>query len=51
MKALIDRLGDMFDTTVTDVDGIEENVTFNLPRELLLAEERSVQDQACDRSG
>ena len=41
VQALIGRLGDMFDITVTDVDGIEENVTFRLPRELLVAEERS----------
>ena len=40
VRALIDRLGDLFDVTVTDVDGIEENVTFRLPRELLVAEER-----------
>ena len=39
VRALIDRLGDLFDVTVTDVDGIEENVTFRLPRELLVAEE------------
>ena len=51
VQALLDRLGEMFDITVTDVDGIEENVTFNLPRELLLAEERSVRDRARDRSG
>ena len=38
VQALIDRLGELFDTTVTDVDGIEENVTFRLPRELLVAE-------------
>jgi 4-hydroxy-3-methylbut-2-enyl diphosphate reductase len=35
VQELIDRLGDMFDVTVTDLDGIEENVTFRLPRELL----------------
>ena len=51
VQALLDRLGEMFDITVTDVDGIEENVTFNLPRELLLAEERSVRDRARDRFG
>ena len=50
VQALLGRLGELFDITVTDVDGIEENVTFNLPRELLLAEERSVQDRASDRS-
>ena len=42
VQALIDRLGDMFDVVVTDLDGIEENVTFRLPRELLDAEERTV---------
>lgn len=34
VQKLIDRLGDMFDVTVGDLDGIEENVTFKLPREL-----------------
>ena len=34
VQGLIDRLGGMFDVTVTDLDGIEENVTFKLPREL-----------------
>ena len=38
VQALVDRLGKMFDVTVTDVDGIEENVTFRLPPELLVAE-------------
>ena len=41
VQELIDRLGDMFDVTVTDLDGIEENVTFRLPRELLDAEEQA----------
>ena len=41
VQALIDRLGAMFDITVTDVDGVEERVTFRLPRELLAAEELS----------
>ena len=50
VQALLGRLGELFDITVTDADGIEENVTFNLPRELLLAEERSGQDRAPDRS-
>ena len=40
VQDLIDRLGDLFDVTVTDLDGIEENVTFRLPRELLDAEEQ-----------
>ena len=35
----MDRLCDMFDVTLTDLDGIEENVTFKLPRELVGAEE------------
>ena len=46
VQALIDRLGDMFDITVTDVDGIKENVTFRLPPELLVAEERSAKASA-----
>ena len=41
VQELIDRLGDMFDVTVTDLDGIEENVTFRLPRELLDAGEQA----------
>ena len=51
VQALIDRLGEMFDITVTDLDGIEENVTFRLPPELLVAEERSARDVARRRSG
>ncbi len=35
VEQLIDRLGDMFDITVADLDGTEENVTFRLPRTLL----------------
>ena len=35
VERLIDRLGDMFDVTLADLDGVEENVTFRLPRELL----------------
>jgi 4-hydroxy-3-methylbut-2-enyl diphosphate reductase len=42
VQALIGRLGDMFDVTVTDLDGIEENVTFKLPRELLDAKARAM---------
>ena len=38
VERLIDRLGDMFDVTLADLDGVEENVTFRLPRELLDAE-------------
>ena len=48
VRALIDRLGDLFDISVTDVDGVEENVTFRLPSELLVAEERRVQDAPRD---
>ena len=44
VQALLDRLGEMFDTSVADLDGIEENVTFRLPRELLAAEERLARD-------
>ena len=42
VQGLIDRLGGMFDVTVTDLDGIEENVTFKLPRELLDAKLRAM---------
>ena len=41
VQELIGRLGEMFDVTLTDLDGIEENVTFRLPRELLDAAERA----------
>ena len=34
VQDLIDHLADLFDVTVTDLDGIEENVSFRLPREL-----------------
>ena len=51
VQALVDRLGEMFDITVTDVDGIEENVTFRLPLELLEAERQSVDAAANDRRG
>ena len=40
VQKLIARLDDLFDITVTDLDGIEENVTFRLPSELLVAGER-----------
>ena len=40
VRGLIDRLADLFDVTVTDLDGVDENVTFKLPRELVDAEER-----------
>ena len=41
VQGLIDRLGTKFDVTVTQLDGIEENVTFRLPRQL-----RGVDDRA-----
>ena len=41
VQGLIDRLRTMFDVTVTDLDGIEENVTFRLPRQLLDAQQRA----------
>ena len=41
VQELITRLGELFDITVTDLDGIEENVTFRLPRELLDASGRA----------
>ncbi len=40
VQELIARLDDLFDITVADLDGIEENVTFRLPGELLEAETR-----------
>ena len=40
VQDLIRRLGEMFDVTVTNLDGIEENVAFKLPRVLLDAGER-----------
>ena len=40
VQELIGRLGELYDVTVTDLDGIEENVTFRLPSELLVAGER-----------
>ena len=50
VQALLDRLGETFDIAVTDLDGIEENVTFRLPRELLVPEEWTEQDAAHGRS-
>ena len=35
VQELIARLDDLFEVTVADLDGIEENVTFRLPTELL----------------
>ena len=40
VQDLIRRLGEMFDVTVTNLGGIEENVAFKLPRVLLDAGER-----------
>ena len=51
VQALVDRLGEMFDITVTDVDGIEENVTFRLPPELLVAAGPSANAAARTRAG
>ena len=41
VQELLDRLGRLFDVAVTSLDGIEENVAFRLPRELIEAEERA----------
>ena len=41
VQDLIRRLGETFDVTVTNLDGIEENVAFKLPRVLLDAGERT----------
>ena len=41
VQDLIRRLGEMFDVTVTNLDGIEENVAFKLPRVLVDAGERT----------
>ena len=51
VQALVDRLGEMFDITVTDLDGIEENVTFRLPPELLVAERAPESAPARGRTG
>ena len=40
VQELIARLEGVFDVTVTELDGIEESVTFRLPRELIEAGER-----------
>ena len=42
VQGLIDRLRDLFDITVSTLDGIEEDVFFKLPRELHGTAERSV---------
>ncbi len=41
VRGLVDRLREWFDLTVSDLDGIEEHVTFKLPRGLHDAAERS----------
>ena len=35
VQQLVHRLGELFEVTVVGLDGVEENVTFRLPRELL----------------
>jgi len=42
VQGLIERLGELFDTQVTDLDGIDENVSFRLPRELIEAQRQVV---------
>ncbi len=46
VRDLVRRLGERFEVTVTDLDGIEENVAFRLPRELLGASGRAVRPGA-----
>ena len=41
VQDLIDRLRDRFEVTVSDLEGVEENVTFKLPRVLIDAGERA----------
>ena len=41
VQELIGRLDDLFEVTVADLEGIEENVTFRLPAELLEASGRA----------
>ena len=38
VQDLVDRLAGMYEVSVSDLEGIEENVTFRLPRELQRAE-------------
>ena len=38
VQDLLARLGEFYEVTVSDLEGIEENVTFRLPRELQRAE-------------
>ena len=40
VQGLIERLGALYDITVSDLDGVEESVTFRLPRELLDGQEK-----------
>ena len=42
VQDLVDRLADLFKVSVSNLDGIEENVTFRLPRELQRAERRAL---------
>ena len=42
VQDLIDRLRDTFEVTVSDLDGIEENIAFKLPRNLIDTGERAV---------
>ena len=41
VRELVDRLAGMYDVRVSDLEGIEENVTFRLPRELQRAERQA----------
>ncbi len=34
VQGLVQRLGELFDVTVSDLEAIKENVQFNLPKEL-----------------
>ena len=42
VQGLIARLGELYEVNVADLDGLEETVTFRLPRELLGGERRAV---------
>ena len=41
VRDLVDRLAGMYEVSVSDLEGIEENVTFRLPRELQRAERQA----------
>ena len=41
VQNLIGRLREVFEVTVSDLDGVEENITFKLPRVLIDAGERA----------